>query len=255
MSNEREVRLERLTRREVREALAEGKYKAAIIATGSIEQHLEHLALEQDIASSTHIAEQVALKLYPKVITCVPINVGIAEHHMHSAGTLTTKPGAWLSVVFDAVDSLVRHGIKNVLVLNGHGGNKSPVYGVIGQWQQYLAREHEGANLRFNNYWDVLSHEFVDVVQKTPGFPSHAREFETSFTMHVHPENVRPEAIQHSEDEGASAATAETGKQLVEKIIDGVAQVVEDMLSGKSERQRVPAGGGGKRQKESDPVY
>ena len=255
MRNEREVRLERMTRREVRESLAEGKFKAAIIATGSIEQHLEHLALEQDIASSTHIAEQVALRLYPNVITCVPINIGIAEHHMHAAGTLTTKPGAWLSVVFDAVDSLVRHGIKNVLVLNGHGGNRSPVYGVIGQWQTYLAREHEGVALRFNNYWDVLSHEFVDGVQKTPGFPSHAREFETSFTMHVHPENVRPEAIQHSEDEGAAAATAETGKLLVDKIIDGVAKVVEGMLAGNSAKQRMPVQVNPKREKESDPVY
>jgi len=255
MSKKREVRLERLTRKEVREALAEGKYKAAIVATGSIEQHLEHLALEQDIASSTHIAEQVALKLYPKVITCVPINIGIAEHHMHSAGTLTTKPGAWLSVVFDAVDSLVRHGIKNVLILNGHGGNRAPVYGVFGQWQKYLDREHEGVSLRFNNYWDVLSNEFVNGVQKIPGFPSHAREFETSFTMHVHPENVRTEAIQYSKDEGAAAATAETGKQLVEKIINGVATVVEGMLDGSSAAQRMPAGGNSKREKESDPLY
>ena len=66
---------------------------------------------------------------------------------------------------------------------------------------------------------------------------------------------VRTEAIQYSNDEGAAAATAETGKQLVEKIIDGVAEVVEGMLDGSSGAQRMPAGGNSKREKESDPIY
>ena len=38
-----------LTRRELREALAAGQFQTAIIPTGSIEQHLEHLAMEHDI--------------------------------------------------------------------------------------------------------------------------------------------------------------------------------------------------------------
>ena len=42
-----------LTRREFREALAEGKFQTAIIPTGSIEQHLEHLAMEHDIRMAT----------------------------------------------------------------------------------------------------------------------------------------------------------------------------------------------------------
>ena len=57
---EQEIRLEKLTRREFRAALAAEHYQVAILPTGSIEQHLEHLALEQDIVSSTYVAEQVA---------------------------------------------------------------------------------------------------------------------------------------------------------------------------------------------------
>ena len=40
-----EIRLERLTRREFRQALDDGHFQVAILATGSIEQHNEHLAL------------------------------------------------------------------------------------------------------------------------------------------------------------------------------------------------------------------
>ncbi len=149
MKRDTVVRLENHTRREFREALGAGHFKAAIIATGSIEQHLEHLALVQDIASSAHIGERVAEGMYPNVVLAVPMAVGIAEHHMHSAGTLTAKPGSWLAVLFDVIESLVRHGIKKVLVLNGHGGNRRPVYGVISQWKMFLEREHGEVDLRF----------------------------------------------------------------------------------------------------------
>ena len=94
MESTREVRLEKLTRREFRQALEVGSFKAAIIATGSIEQHLEHLAFPQDIASSTYVAEKAAALLYPDVVVAVPISIGIAEHHMHFPGTMSVKPGS-----------------------------------------------------------------------------------------------------------------------------------------------------------------
>ncbi|MBM3934981.1 MAG: creatininase family protein [SAR202 cluster bacterium] len=235
--NEREFRIERFTRREFREALGERKFKSAIIATGSIEQHLEHLALVQDNASCQYIAQRVCEAMYPSIVLAVPINIGIAEHHMEHPGTLTTSPGAWLAVVYDAIDSLVRHGIKKVQILNGHGGNKRPVYGVIGQWQQKLHHMYgKDVDVRFNNYWDVLTKDFVSGVQKTPGFPSHAREFETAFTMAIYPENVRVAAIPFSKDEGAASATAETGRKLVEKIVEGVTVIMEDLQQGRPQR-------------------
>ena len=156
-----EFRLQKFTRREFRLAREAGRFDVAVVATGSIEQHLEHLAFEQDIASSTRIAEMAAERLYPQVVLAVPINVGIAEHHMHSVGTLTVKPSTWLAVVFDTVETLVRHGIRKVLILNGHGGNRRPIYGIMSQWQMYFDREHGDVDLRFHNYWDVLTHEIV----------------------------------------------------------------------------------------------
>ena len=58
-----EVRLWKLTRREVREALAAGRFRAAILPTGSTEQHNEHLAMEHDTASALHVAYHAALAL------------------------------------------------------------------------------------------------------------------------------------------------------------------------------------------------
>ena len=60
-----QVLLAKLTRREFREALARGEFQTAIVPVGSNEQHLEHLAMEHDIASATHVAVAAAERLYP----------------------------------------------------------------------------------------------------------------------------------------------------------------------------------------------
>ena len=237
-----EFRLQKFTRREFRHAREAGKFDVAVVATGSIEQHLEHLAFEQDIASSTRVAEMAAERLYPQVVLAVPINVGIAEHHMHSVGTLTVKPSTWLAVVFDTVETLMRHGIRKVLILNGHGGNRRPIYGVMSQWQMYFDREHGDIDLRFHNYWDVLTHEIVNSIQSKPGYPQATRASSrrpwrcTSF-----PKNVRVEDIPHSEDEGASSATADKGRQLSEKTVEGVVELLESMIAGSPTPVRLQA--------------
>jgi len=53
--NTKEVMLDRLTRKEMRESLESGRIKAAIIPVGSTEQHLEHLPLCHDLASCTYV--------------------------------------------------------------------------------------------------------------------------------------------------------------------------------------------------------
>ena len=255
---DREVRLENLTRLEFREALAAGHFKAAIIATGSVEQHLEHLAMSQDIASSTYVAERVAERHYPNVVVTVPMAIGVSEHHMGFAGTLTTKPGGWLAVLFDAVESLVRHGVRKVLVLNGHGGNVKPMEGSLRHWQlyflsmygalpstaaeitktsrmEYRARPvkdgESEVDLRFCSYWDFVSKEYASEVLDTGDSPGHATEFETSFAMYAFPESVRPEAISRNDDPAPASATAEKGRLLADRAIAGVGGLVEEMLA------------------------
>lgn len=255
---EREFRLGRLTRRECRQAIEAGNFKAAIIPMGSTEQHLEHLAMSQDIDGSTFIAERVAEQLYPNVAVAVPVSIGISEHHMYFAATISAKPSNWLGVMFDAVESLMRHGIKKVLLLNGHGGNIGPVNNTIDQWQLYLTQmlgnplspeesskitnhpqykaallemDNPGVDLRFHNYWDLVSKEYAAEVLETDRFPGHAQEFETSFAMYAFPENVRPEAISYNDDQAAAQATAEKGRLLTEKAIEGITTVLEEMLA------------------------
>ena len=257
MNRRNDVRLESLTRLEFSKGLEDGHFRVAIIATDAIEQHLEHLAFPQDIASSTFVAERVAEKLYPDVVVAVPLSIGISEHHMHFPGSLSAKPASWLAVLFDAVESFVRHGIGRVLILNGHAGNVSPVEGVLDQWRfnllrsygrpldshvkerihthsdytdALLQRDDPGLDLRFESYWELIPREYAEEVLDGESYPGHAGEFETSFSLYAMPDNVRPDAVAASGGD-AAYATAEKGRALCERAIDGVEELVRDMLA------------------------
>src|SRR5438552_13739424 len=131
-----------------------GELKACIIPVAAIEQHLEHLAMEHDWRSVCHVAVEVANRLRPRVLVAEGLMAGISEHHMRHPGTLSLSPGAFLAVLDDLIDSVVRAGFKNVLVLNGHGGNVKPCDGI---WNQFLLKYQ--VNLQFLPYWDVLTAE------------------------------------------------------------------------------------------------
>ena len=229
---DQEVVLGKMTRREFREAIDAGRFEACIIPTGAVEQHLEHLAVEHDIRSVTYIAEEAASRLYPQVVVATPMNFGISEHHMQLSATLSAKPGSWLAALFDAIESMVRHGCKNVLVLNGHGGNEAPVYGMLRQWQLYYQSEHPEVNVQFHSYWN-LSRTEAEKICKT-GVPGHAQEYETSIALAIFPENVRHDAMQDQEDKLPLQASAEKGHLLVKAAIQNTVDYLEGMMAGQN---------------------
>ncbi|MDA0709619.1 MAG: creatininase family protein [bacterium] len=227
-----QVLLAKLTRREFREALFRGEFQTAIIPVGSNEQHLEHLAMEHDTASATHVAVEAAKRLYPNVVVNVPMAIGISEHHMTHKGTVTAKPGSWLAVLFDAVESLVRHGVKNVIVLNGHGGNVAPLAGNFDQWRLFFKIDRPDVHLRWVSYWDLIPKEFAEQHLKTKRYPGHAQEFETAFALALWPENVRHDAMRDQPDKEPLSATAEAGRALVEESIVRVTEFTRKFMEG-----------------------
>ena len=184
-----EVRLWKMTRRQVREALDAGRLRGAILPTGSTEQHNEHLAMEHDTASALHVAWQAALDLYPQVVVATPIPVGISEHWMEFRGTLTLKPETFAAVAFDICQSLQRHGIEHILIVNGHAGN-----GPLGK-QMDEFRQKLGIDVQFCSYWQAYPRELVEQHMESGDCPAHAAEFETSFALGAFPENVHWEGV------------------------------------------------------------
>ena len=179
-----------LTRREFRERIQAGTIKAAIVPTAATEQHNEHLHMIHDTFHASYMAEHAAKKLLPQVVVATPVGIGVSEHWMKHIGTLTVRPEIFCEYVFDVCHSLVRAGVENILVLNGHGGNVKPMMRRIDEYRDKL-----GVNLRFQSYWDVYDPNHVQQYMERGRLPGHADEFETSTMLYLAPERVQTEAI------------------------------------------------------------
>jgi creatinine amidohydrolase len=223
------VLLHKLTRREFRQRMASGELKGCIIPVAATEQHLEHLAMEHDWRSVMHIATEVAKRLAPRVLVAPAMNIGISEHHMRHVGTLSATPGSWLGLLHDAIRSMHHAGFKNILVLNGHGGNIAPCRGMWDQFQQRFE-----VNLQFRSYWEFLPEDVARANLKTGRCPGHAQEFETAFALAAFPENVRHDAMADQADKEPLEATAAAGKIMIEAIVGGVTEHASAMLDGRN---------------------
>ena len=184
--NPKKVLLWERTRKEIRESLAGGRLKAAILPTGSVEQHNEHMALIADMAISTLISQKVALQLYPRVLVAPPSPCGYAPYHMARKGTITLRKKTFQAYVFDVLESLKAHGIRNILVLNGHGGNHQPLQEILPAWRRKL-----GINLDADSYWSAIPKEKMDQIIESEKRTSHAGEFETSIYLAAFPDRLR----------------------------------------------------------------
>lgn len=227
-----EVVLGKLTRREFRERMASGGLKACIIPVAAVEQHLEHMAMEHDWRSVTEVASRVAERMQPSVLVAEALMVGISEHHMKHAGTLTLRPGTFLAVLNDLIRSMTMAGFEHILVLNGHGGNVAACQAV---WDQYL-REFQ-VNLHFLPYWNVLTQEdaseLLESGDRLPvDLPGHAQEFETAIGLAAFPENVRTEMWKDQSDLRPAMATAEKGEKFLERIVTRLEVYLGEMISG-----------------------
>jgi creatinine amidohydrolase len=214
--------------------------KACIIPVAAVEQHLEHMAMEHDWRSVSLVAEAVARKLAPKVLVASAVMAGISEHHMRHLGTLSLRPATFLAVVNDVIESVVRAGFTQVLVLNGHGGNIEPCKAV---WDQFQ-RLHP-VNLHFLSYWDVLEQadadELLEGSRTYPNdWPGHAQEFETSIALAAFPENVRQDAVGDQDDRTPSLAKEETGRVYLERITSRLSTYVQDMIDGTRTEEQPP---------------
>lgn len=241
----RKVLLWENTRREFREAVEGGTLKAVIVPTGSTEQHNEHLAMIQDTASVTLVAQQAALALYPQVLVATPVPVGISPHWMDRKGTLTLRRETFLAVVYEICESVKTHGVTRILILNGHGGNSIPLRESVDDFRTRL-----GIKLRAHSYWEAYSRETVKKYMASGSAPGHAGEFETSFAMAAFPQRVRWEGVDYDKVKGrlnikdpesarqeeqfardAKLASTEKGEAMITIAVNWTADVLRQMIA------------------------
>jgi creatinine amidohydrolase len=179
------------------------------MAVGSTEQHGPHLPLGTDSLLGDRLSEEIARRL-GKTLVAPTIRVGVSEHHMAFAGSMTLREEVLEEVLADCCRSLARHGFRNVVLFPTHGGNIRTVVRVADR----LARESISARIIAQTMGEVSVAAMVEVGGKydvTPGeVGGHAGHFETSLMLADFPELV---AMQR-----AARGNVELGSDLEEKL-------------------------------------
>jgi len=160
---------------EVQEALK--RTDIVLFPVGSSEQHATHLPLNNDIFTSFEISKRVAEKLAPEITVLVapPLPYGLSPHHMGFPGTISLQTDTFIEAVKDVCRSLASHGFRNILIVNGHGGNT----GALHIATQQVAGEIK-AKVFVVEWWDLAP----DVIAKLFAPPFyHACETETSMVL------------------------------------------------------------------------
>jgi creatinine amidohydrolase len=134
--------LERMTWQEVAAEL-EAAVDAVLLPIGTIEQHGPHMPLDTDCfiarslcARAAEAAEAAGLN----VLVAPTMNVTLSWYHMQFAGSMRLSTTTFLQVFREICDSLVHHGLENIVAVNGHGGNVAALTVAVNHYLETTAR-------------------------------------------------------------------------------------------------------------------
>jgi len=170
-----EIRLEKMTWKEVDERLEAGA-GIAIIPTGSVEQHGPMLPLDTDIYNCYQMTLKAAEKVADdvKLVVVPPVWFGYSWHFMDFPGTITLKEQTFTNVVVEVCKSMIHHGFKKIVIVDGHGGN----HGALHEARYRLKEETDAFVVVFP--WLTVAQELIKLI-KPP--LHHADEMETSVSL------------------------------------------------------------------------
>lgn len=167
---------------EVKDLLA--RTDMVIIPVAALEQHALHGPIGTDFYNAVEEAKLVAQRT--DVLVAPILLPGNSPYHMDFAGTITLKPETIQEVYFEAVQSLIHHGFKRFMLLNGHGGNAATTRYIVDRINQ----ETSGIAVE-------LGEAAAPYFKRTPamkgpgGFDRHAGTPETSNSLYYTPNLVQ----------------------------------------------------------------
>lgn len=164
-------------------AVRETPYELAVLPWGATEAHNTHLPYATDTIESEAIAIASAARAWERgarvvVLPAVPFGVNTGQREIPLC--LNMNPSTQLALVRDIAESIRGHGIRKLVILNGHGGND------FRQMIRELAPVVDLLLVQVNWYQSVRATDFFD----EPG--DHAGELETSLMLEVAPSLVGP---------------------------------------------------------------
>ncbi len=169
---------------EVKETMESG-VDTVVFPTGAIEQHGPHGVFGTDAFCSQLVGEKVALKLGALLAPLMPY--GLSSSHMRFKGTISLNPDTFSLVMRDVLRSLVAHGFKKIVIINGNEPNFYPAI-----MEARTLREETGVLITLSNWYAALQESWKELPGikgtekdnwKWPYFMAHGGMLETSGAM------------------------------------------------------------------------
>jgi creatinine amidohydrolase len=168
-----------------------------ILPLGATEQHGPHLPLNVDVVIPTAIAERVALAVGALVAPTIPYGYKSQPRSGGGEafpGTTSLDANTFALVVRDVIRGLGRHGVRRLVVMNGHFENSWPGVEGVDLGLRELRRDGiaDMQAMRLE-YWDFVKRSTLDKLFPE-GFPGteleHASLLETSLMLLLRPDLV-----------------------------------------------------------------
>ena len=163
--------------------ISKRKYEVAVLPVGAIEAHNRHLPQGQDLLHTTHIARKCCELTWEKSqsVICLPtLPYGVDCNLMSFPLTIHVSQTTLDAIIREIIVSLHTHGIRKIVIINGHGGSEFKP--LIRQVQSDL-----DVYVFLCNWWLVGKDKYNEIFTRPD---DHAGQMETSIALALYPELV-----------------------------------------------------------------
>ncbi len=165
------------------------KAHTLIIPFGTVEAHGTHLPLNTDTLIIREVVKKAASS-NDKVFMAPPLQYGVCTSTAQHPGTIGIRTGTLRHIARDIVRDGFRHGLKNFILVSGHGGGLHMA--ALKEAAETLIEELEGLKIAAFSIYEVLGKEIEEIAETKND--SHAGEMETSLVLYLSPRLVKGRA-------------------------------------------------------------
>ncbi len=186
------LKMQELTAQEAREKLTEEA--VILLPMGSLEDQGVHAPMGDYLG-----AEAVALDMaraarnegVPTFVAPV-IPFGGKDYFESSHGGISIRQSTLTALLDDMIESLVKHGLRKLLIINGHGGNVPAIVEVTARW-----RDTEGLFIPSMYLWQIAYELLKEILGPETAAKSsgHGGDPLTSIGLHHYPDILRPDLM------------------------------------------------------------
>src|ERR1035437_5531169 len=135
------------------------KQKVILLPLGATEQHGPHLPVSTDTSIVSQVALAAEKQLPDDILLCPTLPFGSSHHHLSFGGTISISITTYTQLMIELVESLLQKGFRRIVLLNGHGGNITPVKQALA----ILSNKYDASltpNIALVTYWELAGKIF-----------------------------------------------------------------------------------------------